>query len=252
MKKLLVVCVIVLFLGVAIAPSINANNGILIEEKSLLPIAQGTINEKLNVKYKELDFLLRFYRLNIGSTIGEFKQLLYRLATNRENRNPLLTVEFENDIEKLSNLFYQIGASNDLTIKQALPLIENNSEVFQEEGINLFCSIHILGFPGGGRPWIRLFKVLYGEWNIWEAWGENYVIIKSKILGCQICENQSCEETSGKFIGLITFTPPAMYWTYMIITPHVFINGFFTLFSISNVPYVYIDNASQQSKCPCY
>ena len=45
---------------------------------TLLPITQGTINEKLNVKHKELDFFLRFYRLNIGSTIGKFKQLLYR------------------------------------------------------------------------------------------------------------------------------------------------------------------------------
>lgn len=219
---------------------------------SLLPITQGTINEKLNVKHKELDFFLRFHRLNIGSTIGEFKQLLYKLVTKRENRNPSLTVEFKNDIEKLSNIFDQIGVTNDLTIKQALPLIENNREVFQEEGINLFCSIHILGFPGYGNPWIRFFKVLYGEWGIMEAWDENYVKIKSQILGCQNCENQSCEETSGKFIGLITFTPPAIYWTYMLITPYVVINGFFTLFSKSNVPYVKMDGTSQQSKCPCY
>jgi hypothetical protein len=206
---------------------------------TIIPIAQCTSNDKFNFDNILLNYNLKFYGLNIESTVEEFEQLLYRLVNNRKNNNPQLSAELRQDIKELSKIFDQINVKEDMTIEQALPLINKNEEEFKDKGINLFCRIHIRGHPAYCYPWVRLFKVYYGTWSIGEvgAWGINFVRIKSLILGGQYCEDKLCENASGKFIGLVTYKPPAMYWTYMIITPYIYVNGLFTLYSKSIVPY---------------
>jgi hypothetical protein len=224
MKKeiLTVVGITILFLGI-----------------SLLPITQGTINEKFNVKYDELDYFLRFYKLNIESTIDEFEKLLYKLVAIGENRYPLLTGDLKNEIEELSNIFDQIGVTNDLTIKQALPLIENNKVRFRDLGINIFCSIKVKLIGGSCFPHPRYFKVVYGNWRCWEGYpyGPHTIRIKSIFIGLQYCEDDSCGAASGDFVGLIGI-PPVMLYFPAITAPWVFIRGNFVLFSHSNLPFV--------------
>lgn len=224
MKKALVIGIIILLLGI-----------------SMTPLTQGSDIREFSPYHKEVNSILKLYGLNLESTMGEFKHLLNKLVIKRTFRNPSLIAELKNDIETLSYIFDQIGVKDKMTIKQALTLIKNNKGLFQDNGINLFCSIFVFGHPAYGYPWFRLFKVLYGNWGIVEAWGDNYVKIKSQIIGYQSCEDQMCRNTSGNFIGLITFTPPAIYYTYMLITPYVRVNGFFTLFSQSDVPFVKSD-----------
>jgi len=206
---------------------------------SVLPITQGTINEKLNVKYDELEYFLRFYKLNIQSTISEFEQLLYKLVANQENRYPFLTVQLKNDIEKLSDIFDRIGVTNDLAINQALPLIENNKGIFQELGINIFCSMKVNLIGGSCYPHPRFIKVIYGNWRCWGGYpyGPHTVKIKSIFIGLQYCEDGACGAASGEFIGLVGIPPVILYFP-AITAPWVFIRGNFVLFSHSSLPFV--------------
>ena len=232
---LTVVGITILFLGLAIAP-----------------LTQGKEIRESDNYHNELNLLLKFYGLNIGSTIKEFKHLLYKLVTKRHNTNASLLIELKNDIVILSNVFEQIGIKEDMKISQALPLIKNNKDIFQERGINLFCVIRIYGHPGNGLPYFQLFKVLFGIWQLFWGGLDDNIGIYNPLIGLQHCEGRMCKETSGKFIGLFTFIPPAIYTPTLPVTPLIIINGFFTLFSISNVPFVENENASQQSQCPCY
>ena len=236
MRKVLVVGIIVMFLVVAVAP-----------------LTQSIVIEKSNHKYKELDSLLNFHGLNTDNTMGDFEQLLYNLVNKRSKRNPTITAELINDIEKLSDIMNKIGVTDDMKIAEAIPIIENNKEQLQEEGINLFCSIHVDAKGGYCYPFFRLFQVLFGNWHCWGGplHTHHYVKIKSQIVGLQYCEDYECGNKSGDFIGLIGFNPPVMYYIPYITDPIVYIRGNFSLFSRSDVPFVGSDGNLLQSKCPC-
>ena len=225
---LTVVGITILFLGLAIAP-----------------LTQCKEIRKPDNYQKELNSLLKFYGLNIGSTIKEFENLLYKLVTKKQNINVSLLTELKNDIDTLSNVFEQIGTKEDTKISQALPLIKNNKDIFQERGINLFCVIRIYGHPGNGLPYFRLFKVLFGIWQLFWGGLEDNIRIYNPVIGLQYCGGRMCKETSGRFIGLFTFIPPAIYTPTLPVTPLIIINGFFTLFSISNVPFVNTNSTSK-------
>ena len=57
----------------------------------------------------------------------------------------------------LSNLFDQIKITDDIKISQALPLIENNREIFQEKGINLFL---FNAYLWASWKWFTLFPII--------------------------------------------------------------------------------------------
>jgi hypothetical protein len=216
------------------------------------PIAQGFKIDKSKSNYEELEFYLRAYGLNKKSTIGDFVDLLYKFVNKQRNRNPYLTNIINNDIKLLTDILDKIGILESMTISQALPIIEKNKEEFQKDGINLFCSVCIYGHPGNGLPFFRLFKVLYGVWQLfWGGYDDNIKIYNPKI-GLQSCQGRMCEERSGRFIGLITLIPPAIYTPMLPVTPLIIINGLFTLFSKSNVPFVNTSSNSIQSQCKCY
>lgn len=82
MKKLLVVGVIVLFLGLAIAPSINAN----ISKTSLEPVSDIEVLEEDNATPVELVF-----------------QLIAKLSNNREIQKLVADTDAEVDIQKEIN-----------------------------------------------------------------------------------------------------------------------------------------------------
>jgi hypothetical protein len=205
---------------------------------AFLPLIQSSRIDKLDLNFKEIEYYLGHYGLNKKSTIGDFKQLLYNLVTKQEIKYPALSIELKNDIETLSAIFRQIGINDDISIIQALPIIEENSVLFRNVGINLFCVLRIYGHPARGLPYFRLLKCLCGIWYLFYDWPEHYVKINSLLIGLQYCVAKSCEDTRGVFIGLITFFPPAIWATYLPITPYLIINGMFTLFSKSNVPFI--------------
>ena len=203
-----------------------------------LPLIQSSKIDKKDLNYKEFEYYLKYFGLNKKNTIGDFKQLLYNLVTKQEIKYPTLSIELKSNIETLSEIFEQIGINDDLTIIQALPIIEDNSEIFRNVGINLFCLMRIYGHPARGLPYFRLLKCLCGIWYLFYDWSEHYIKINSPLIGLQYCVAKSCEDTKGVFIGLITFLPPAIWATYLPITPYLIINGMFTLFSKSNVPFI--------------
>jgi len=210
-----------------------------------------TIYNNTNLIEKKIDIFLRFYGLNKKSTIADFEQLLYQLLNKQEIECPKLSAELKNDIETLSLIFDQVGIKDDMKISQALYFIKNNQDIFQEKGINLFCFIRIYGHPGNGLPFFRLFKVLYGVWQLFWGGLEDNVIIYNPLIGYQHCFGRMCKETSGRFVGLITLLPPAIYTPTLPVTPCIIINGLFTLFSRSNVAFVPINNTSEKTTFPC-
>jgi hypothetical protein len=206
---------------------------------SLVPLTQGTKTRESISNYKELNSILKFYRLNLDSTIGEFENLLYKLVIKKDNRNPSLKDELKSNIQKLSVTLRQIGITEDMTISQSLPLIENNKGIFQELGINLFCSVSVRLIGGSSFPHNRFIKVFYGEWRCLGGYpyGPHTVKINSKLIGLQYCEDGECGAQSGEFIGLIGI-PPVMIYIPAITTPMVGIRGNFVLFSHSGLPFV--------------
>ena len=79
--------------------------------------------------------------------------------------------------------------------------------------------MRIYGHPGNGLPYFRLFKVLFGIWELWWGGLEDKIIIYNPLIGLQSCEGRMCKETSGRFIGLFTFLPPAIYTPTIPVTP---------------------------------
>ena len=201
---------------------------------------------------KDLDSLLSSYGLDTKDTMGEFEQVLYNLASKRSWRNPSLAAKLMNDIDELSSILEQIGVTDDMTIAESLPIIENNKEQLQEEGINLFCSIDIYLIGGGCLPFLRLYKALYGYWKVLFDCSSNHVTIYNPIIGLQHCKGWECKEGySGEFIGMIGFNPPVMFYFVDSASQHTWVRGDFTLFSRSNVPFVESNGGSQQTSCPC-
>lgn len=89
---------------------------ILLLYAAVIPLTQGTETFESNSYNKELNSILRFYRLNLGSTIGEFENLLNKFVMKQDNRNPKLTDELKSNIQKLSVTLRQIGMTEDMTI----------------------------------------------------------------------------------------------------------------------------------------
>ena len=197
---------------------------------------------------EDLDSLLSSYGLDTEDTMGEFEQLLYNLVYKRWWRYPRLAAELMNDIAELSDILEQIGVKDDMTIAEALPIIENNKELLQKIGINLFCSIHMGTIVGGGCwPPFRYYTALYG---IWETGFHCGVTIKG-LIGLQYIQCNFCKERySGVFIGMIGSDPPVINY-YPCPVDGWQIRGDFTLFSRSNVPFVNSSGGSQQTQCPC-
>lgn len=205
----------------------------------VIPLTQGIENVESKSHYKELNSILKFYRLNLGSTIGEFENLLYNLVMKRDNRNPSLTDELKSNLQKLFVTMRQIRITKDMTISQSLPLIEKNKGIFQELGINIFCSVKVKLIGGSSYPHNRFIKVFYGEWRCWGGYpfGPHTVKINSRLIGLQYCEDGDCGAQSGEFIGLIGI-PPVMIYIPAITAPMVGIRGNFVLFSHSGLPFV--------------
>ena len=230
-RKGLAVVVIVLFIGMGV-PS----TGINIEKINKLYVEKS---------YSELGTQLSKYGLDTRDTIKDFEQTLYRLIYKNRWLNPFLSFRLKKDIAELSDVLYEMGISKEMTIAEALPIIEENKGQLQDKGINLFCSIDIHCYGGGCWPLFRAFKVLYGEWEF--GWN-GYVDINSPIIGHQYCDSTGCYSKSGRYIGMIGAVGINLL-TFPTV-PEYNIVGKFTLYSKCDVPFVN-STSELQTPCPC-
>lgn len=243
------VCMLLIF-------SVLPVSGTLMLEKSSIPISCGGDKYRDNqssdevesvLQNEDLDSLLSSYGLGTEDTMGEFEQVLYNLVSKRWWRYPRLAAELMNDIDELSDILEQIGVKDDMTIAEALPTIENNKELLQKIGINLFCSIGMGTLVGGGCwPPFRYYTALYGSWFTGHHCGVTIEgLIGLQYVGCSFCK----ERYSGGFIGMIGSDPPVIHYEPCPVDGWQ-IRGDFTLFSRSNVPFVNSSGGSQQTQCP--
>jgi hypothetical protein len=206
--------------------------------------------QESELQNERLDSLLSLYGIRTEDTIGEFEQVLYNLVSKRKWRNPRLVTKLMNDIDKLSEILEQIGVTDPMTIAEALPIIKNNKERLQEEGINLLCSIDMHAYDGGTFPLVRFYKAIFGRWTMGPIWTEDYATIKG-IIGLQQCDYHNCKnDTEGSFIGLIGNDPPVIGYAFELTCQPAWVRGF-VLFSKSDVPFVESNGGFEQTQCPC-
>ena len=223
--------------------------GVVAVSSNTLRHSQSLDEVESEFQNEKLDSLLSTYGLDTGDTMGEFEQILYNLASKRRWINPSLSAKLINDVDELSDKLEQIGVKDDMTIAEALSIIENNKEQMQEEGINLFCSIDMYAYGGACWPIYRYYKALFGWWGIGHI--PDHVTIKG-LTGLQHCEDNGCKDNyEGTFIGLIGSNPPVMYYFYQSASQETWIRGDFVLLSRSNLPFVNYTGGSQQTLCPC-
>ena len=248
-KEIIGILICTLLISVAVL-TVSGN---LVLEKSSISISCGADTFMDNqpsdevesvLQNEDLDSLLSSYGLDTEDTMGKFEQSLYNLVSKRKWRNPSLAAELMKDIDELSDILEQIGVTDDMTIAEALPIIENNKEQLQKIGINLFCSINMVTLVGGFCwPPFRRYTALYGIWRT----GYHYGVTIKGLIGLQHEQCSFCKEKySGVFIGMNGSNPPVIHYD-----PEVEgwqIRGDLTLFSCSNVPFVNSSGSSQQSQ----
>ncbi|UCD13637.1 MAG: hypothetical protein JSW60_08785 [Thermoplasmatales archaeon] len=204
-------------------------------------------NVEIRLQNNYLDFCLSLVGLSTEDTITEFKQLLYNKVSKKPTRNPRFATGLKNDIDKLSEILQQIGVTDDMTIKKSMQIIENNKELLQQSGINLFCYIGANVRYAYFWPWFRLFKVVYGHWYIQHGEKGRFVIIYNPTIGLQYCKDYDTAEHSGDYICLIGLVPPVIIGhPPPVISRDMHIKGF-ALFSICTIPFTVPSNNYQQS-----
>ena len=237
MKKLLVVGIIILLVGVSV-PSTGTN-------------VEKSDTSYVDESYSELDYQLSKYGLETRDTIRDFEQVLYRLIYRGRWINPFLSYRLKKEVANLSDVLHEMGISKEMTIAEALPIIEENKEILQKEGINLFCSIEMNALSGNAVPLFRLFIVIFGSWLCEIGFEGNYLKIESSIIGLQYCEDQDTEDKVGGLIGLIGFDPPVIRSDPPPVgTGEWMIRGDFSLYSKSNVPFVNYSYDHSQNPLP--
>jgi len=145
--------------------------------------------------------LLKYYKIDMDkTTIGEFKQILYTLASKSNSRDEASATELKNDVDGFYAVINQIGVTQEMTITQAKTVIDNAGGV-NELGYNIICFVGVSGC-GITIPVFRVIHAIYGFWALsCDTLGGQATV--TGLLGTQHQEVSAIGGFGGTVLGLI-------------------------------------------------